>query len=72
MINKVLLIIKKIVFAFGVLYGINIMLTNIGIIVPINFLTILIVLNAIIAIITNKINKKVILNPPKIIIYWTD
>lgn len=42
MINKVLLIIKKIVFAFGVLYGINIMLTNIGIIVPINFLTILI------------------------------
>ena len=45
MINKVLLIIKKIIFAFGVLYGINIMLTNIGIIVPINFLTILYLLN---------------------------
>lgn len=42
MINKVLVIIKKIIFAFGVLYGINILLTNIGIMIPINVLTILI------------------------------
>lgn len=42
MINKLYFILKKIIFAFGILYGINILLTNIGIIVPINLPTIFI------------------------------
>ncbi len=30
---------RKIVFSFGIIYGINIMLKNVGIYIPINFFT---------------------------------
>ena len=33
-------LLRKIVFAFGVVYGINIMLQNVNVHLPINFLTI--------------------------------
>lgn len=33
-------ILKKIVFAFGVIYGINVILKNVGIYIPINIITI--------------------------------
>lgn len=42
MIKRIVFVLKKIIFAFGVLYGINLLLTNVGIMVPINILTILI------------------------------
>lgn len=37
--NKLGATLKKVVFAFGVLYGINIILKNVGIYIPINLLT---------------------------------
>lgn len=40
--NKLGRILKKIVFAFGIIYGVNVMLKNIGIYIPINIITILI------------------------------
>ncbi len=33
-------ILKRIVFAFGIIYGIDIMLKNVGVYLPINFFTI--------------------------------
>ncbi len=38
--NKLGTILKKIVFAFGIIYGINIMLKSVGIYMPINLATI--------------------------------
>ena len=38
--NKLGIILRKIVFAFGVLYGINVLLQSVGIYMPINILTI--------------------------------
>lgn len=32
-------ILKKVVFAFGIIYGINIILKNVGIYIPINIIT---------------------------------
>lgn len=37
--NKLGIILKKIVFAFGIIYGINIILKNVGICIPINIFT---------------------------------
>lgn len=37
--NKLGTLLKKIVFAFGIIYGINIMLNNVGINIPINIIT---------------------------------
>ena len=39
MINKLGTVLKKIVFAFGIIYGINIILKNVGIHIPINIIT---------------------------------
>ena len=38
--NKLGAILKKIVFAFGIIYGVNILLNNIGIYIPINIISI--------------------------------
>ena len=38
--NKLGTILKRLVFAFGVIYGINIMLHNVDIYLPINLITI--------------------------------
>ena len=35
-------LIKRVIFAFGVIYGINVMLNKVGIFLPINVITILI------------------------------
>lgn len=40
MMNKLGTILKRIVFAFGIIYGINIMLKNVGVYLPINISTI--------------------------------
>ena len=37
--NKLGTFLKKVVFAFGIIYGINIILKNVGIYIPINILT---------------------------------
>lgn len=37
--NKLGTVIKKVVFSFGIIYGINIMLKNVGIYLPINIIT---------------------------------
>ena len=37
--NKLGIILKKIVFAFGIIYGVNLMLKNVGIFIPINLIT---------------------------------
>ena len=37
---KIGVFLRKIVFAFGILYGINIMLKNVGVYLPINIFTI--------------------------------
>ncbi len=37
---KLGVILRKIVFAFGIIYGINIMLKNVGIYLPLNIFTI--------------------------------
>lgn len=37
--NKLGILLKKVVFAFGIIYGINIILKNVGIYVPINLIT---------------------------------
>ena len=38
--NKLGTLLKKVVFAFGIIYGVNITLKNVGIYIPINFITI--------------------------------
>ena len=40
MMNKLGTILKRVVFAFGIIYGINIMLKNVGVYLPINISTI--------------------------------
>lgn len=37
--NKLGTLLKKVVFAFGVIYGINIILKNVGIYIPLNLVT---------------------------------
>ena len=39
LIKKLGIILKKIVFAFGIIYGINVLLNNNGIYIPINIIT---------------------------------
>ena len=38
--NKLGAILKKVVFAFGIIYGINVFLNGVGIYIPINIITI--------------------------------
>ena len=38
--NKLGTILKRIIFAFGIIYGIDVMLKNVGVYLPINILTI--------------------------------
>lgn len=38
--NKLGTILKRLVFAFGIIYGVNVMLKNVGIYIPINIITI--------------------------------
>ena len=38
--NKLGAILKKVVFAFGIIYGINVFLKGVGIYIPINIITI--------------------------------
>ena len=38
--SKLGTILKKLVFAFGIIYGVNVMLKNVGIYIPINIITI--------------------------------
>ena len=38
--NKLGTILRRLVFAFGIIYGINVMLKNVGIYLPINLITI--------------------------------
>ena len=40
--NKLGYLLKKVVFAFGILYGINVLLKNVGIYVPINLITLIV------------------------------
>lgn len=40
--NKLGRTLKRVIFAFGIIYGVNVMLKNIGIYIPINIITILI------------------------------
>lgn len=37
--NKLGTVLKRVVFAFGILYGINILLKNVGVYMPINVIT---------------------------------
>jgi len=37
--NMIGTILKKIVFAFGIIYGLNIILKNVGVYIPINIIT---------------------------------
>ena len=39
MINKLGKVLKKIVFSFGLIYGVNVILKNVGIYIPINYYT---------------------------------
>lgn len=39
--NKLGRTLKRVIFAFGIIYGVNVMLKNIGIYIPINIITIL-------------------------------
>ncbi len=38
--NKLGMIIRKVIFAFGIIYGLDVMLKNVGIYLPINIFTI--------------------------------
>ena len=38
--NKLGTVLKRIIFAFGIIYGIDVMLKNVGVYLPINILTI--------------------------------
>lgn len=38
--SKLGTILKRLVFAFGIIYGVNVMLKNVGIYIPINIITI--------------------------------
>lgn len=38
--NKLGTVLKKLVFAFGIIYGINVVLKSVGIYIPINIITI--------------------------------
>lgn len=40
MISKIGKIIRKIVFAFGVIYGVDVLLKNTGVYIPINYITV--------------------------------
>ncbi len=40
LMNKLGTVLKKIIFAFGIIYGIDVMLKNVGVYLPINILTI--------------------------------
>lgn len=40
MINKLGIILKKIVFSFGIIYGVDVILKKTGIYIPINYITI--------------------------------
>ena len=40
MINKLGTILKRIVFAFGIIYGVDVILKKTGIYIPINYITI--------------------------------
>ncbi len=40
MLNKLGIILKKVVFAFGIIYGIDVMLKNVGVYLPINIYTV--------------------------------
>ena len=42
MIKKIGIIVKKVVFSFGILYGMNLLLQSLDIIIPINIYTLLI------------------------------
>ena len=37
--NKLGIILKRIVFSFGIIYGVDVILKNVGIYIPINFIT---------------------------------
>lgn len=37
--NKLGILLKKIVFAFGIIYGVNVVLKNTGVYIPINLIT---------------------------------
>lgn len=43
MLKKIFLIVRKIVFSFFLLYGLNLMLNNIDVFIPINIISLLIV-----------------------------
>lgn len=38
--SKLGTVLKKVIFAFGIIYGINVMLKNVGVYLPINVITI--------------------------------
>jgi len=38
--NKLGIFLKRIVFAFGVIYGVDVLLKKVGIYIPINFITV--------------------------------
>ena len=40
MLKKLGILFKKIVFAFGIIYGVDVILKNTGIYIPINFITV--------------------------------
>ena len=40
MINKLWKLLKKVIFAFGLIYGVDVILKNVGIYIPINYITI--------------------------------
>ena len=40
--NKLGTVLKKVVFAFGIIYGINVILKSVGIYIPINLITLVI------------------------------
>lgn len=39
MLKKLGIILKKVVFAFGVIYGVDVLLKNVGVYIPINWIT---------------------------------
>lgn len=40
MLNKLVKLIKKIVFAFGIIYGVDVLLKKVGVYIPINYITV--------------------------------
>lgn len=41
MLKHFFLIIKKVIFSFSIIYGLNVLLKNTGICIPINYITVL-------------------------------